>query len=62
MLSSLRINKMTEKLKPLFVAGILLALQNDNFCNDYDKFTSFSSLLNSCCSAIENTLNDGLCW
>ena len=56
---SLRINKMTEKLKPLFVAGILLALQDEAFCNDYDKLTSFSSLLNSCCSAIENVLDDG---
>ncbi len=56
---SLRINKMTEKLKPLFVAGILLALQDKDFCNDYDKLTSFSSLLNSCCVAIENVLSDG---
>lgn len=57
--NSLRINKMTEKLKPLFVAGILLALQDDDFCNEYDKLSSFSSLLNSCCTAIENVLNDG---
>lgn len=57
--NSLRINKMTEKLKPLFVAGILLALQDEDFCNDYDKLTSFTSLLNSCCTAIENVLNDG---
>ena len=56
---SLRINKMTEKLKPLFVAGILLALQDESFCNDYDKLTSFSSLMNSCCTAIENVLDDG---
>lgn len=56
---SLRINKMTEKLKPLFVAGILLALQDENFCNDYDKLTNFQSLLNSCCTAIENILDDG---
>lgn len=57
--NSLRINKMTEKLKPLFVAGILLALQDENFCNDYDKLTSFSSLMNNCCTAIENVLDDG---
>lgn len=57
--NSLRINKMTEKLKPLFVAGILLALQDEDFCNDYDKLTSFSSLMNSCCTAIENILDDG---
>lgn len=57
--NSLRINKMTEKLKPLFVAGILLALQDEDFCNDYDKLTSFSSLMNSCCTAIENVLDDG---
>ncbi|MBQ8913188.1 MAG: N-6 DNA methylase [Lachnospiraceae bacterium] len=57
--NSLRINKMTEKLKPLFVAGILLALQDEDFCNEYDKLSSFSYLLNSCCTAIENVLNDG---
>lgn len=56
---SLRVNKMTEKLKPLFIAGILISLQDDSFCNDYDKLTSFSTLLNSCCVAIENVLNDG---
>lgn len=56
---SLRINKMTEKLKPLFIAGILLALQDNSFCADYDKLTNFSSLLDSCCSAIERVLNDG---
>lgn len=50
---------MTEKLKPLFVAGILIALQDVSFCNDYDKLTSFNSLLNACCSAIENVLNSG---
>lgn len=56
---SLRINKMTEKLKPLFIAGILLALQDEAFCNDYDKLTSFPSLLDNCCSAIERILDDG---
>lgn len=57
--NSLRINKMTEKLKPLFIAGILIALQDENFSNDYDKMTSFSSLLNYCCTAIGNVLDDG---
>lgn len=56
---SLRINKMTEKQKPLFIAGILLALQDDAFSNDYDKITSFDILLDSCCSAIRRVLNDG---
>lgn len=56
---SLRINKMTEKLKPLFIAGVLIALQDSSFCNDYDKITSFDTLLESCCSAIERVLNDG---
>lgn len=56
---SLRINKMTEKQKPLFIAGILIALQDDAFSNDYDRLTSFDTLLDSCCSAIRRVLNDG---
>lgn len=56
---SLRINKMTEKQKPLFIAGILIALQDDAFSNDYDKLTSFDTLLDSCCAAINRVLNDG---
>lgn len=56
---SLRINKMTEKLKPLFVAGILIALQDEDFCNDYEEMTSFRNLLSSCESAIGDVLNDG---
>ena len=56
---SLRINKMTEKQKPLFIAGILLALQDDSFSNDYDKMTNFDTLLDGCCSAIRRVLNDG---
>lgn len=56
---SLRINKMTEKLKPLFIAGILIALQDDSFSNDYDRLTGFDTLLDSCCSAIKRVLDDG---
>lgn len=56
---SLRVNKMTEKQKPLFIAGILIALQDDAFSNDYDRLTSFETLLDSCCSAIGRVLNDG---
>lgn len=56
---SLRQNKMTEKLKPLFIAGILIALQDNDFSENYDKLTSFNLLLNACCSAIEAVLGDG---
>lgn len=56
---SLRINKMTEKQKPLFIAGILIALQDEAFSNDYDRLTSFDTLLDSCCSAIKRVLDDG---
>lgn len=56
---SLRINKMTEKLKPLFIAGVLIALQDPSFSDDYDKITGFDTLLDSCCSAIKRVLNDG---
>lgn len=57
--NSLRINKMTEKLKPLFIAGILIALQDNPFSHDYDQITSFDTLLDSCCSAISRVLSDG---
>lgn len=57
--NSLRINKMTEKLKPLFVAGILIALQDNAFCNCYDKVPDFTYLMEACCTAIGNVLNDG---
>lgn len=57
--NSLRINKMTEKQKPLFIAGILIALQDEAFSIDYDRMTSFDTLLDSCCSAIRRVLNDG---
>lgn len=50
---------MTEKLKPLFIAGVLIALQDEGFSNDYDKITSFNTLLDSCLSAIERVLSDG---
>ena len=56
---SLRINKMTEKQKPLFIAGVLIALQDDSFSNDYVNMTSFDTLLDQCCSAIKRVLNDG---
>lgn len=56
---SLRVNKMTEKLKPLFIAGILIALQDDSLSNDYDRITNFNTLLDSCCSAIKRVLDDG---
>lgn len=57
--NSLRINKMTEKQKPLFIAGILIALQDESFSADYDKLSSFETLLDSCCSAIKRVLDDG---
>ena len=56
---SLRINKMTEKQKPLFIAGVLIALQDESFSNDYVNMTSFDTLLDQCCSAIKRVLNDG---
>lgn len=56
---SLRINKMTEKQKPLFIAGILIALQDDAFSRDYTALSSFDTLLESCCSAIARVLSDG---
>lgn len=45
--------------KALFIAGMLIALQDDIFCNDYDKLSSFDTLLSSASIAIERVLSDG---
>ena len=44
--NNLRALKMTERAKPVFIAGILIALKNENFVSDYRNLTSFSALLN----------------
>lgn len=56
--SNLRDLKMTERSKPVFIAGILIALKNKDFVNDYRKVNSFSSLLNLLQQAINDELTN----
>ena len=54
---NLRALKVTERAKPVFIAGILIALKNEDFLNDYRNLNSFSSLLTVLQKAIEDELN-----
>lgn len=53
---ALRSIKVTEKHKPLFVAGILIALQDDDFAENYNNFTSYKMVINNLNSAIDTVL------
>lgn len=52
----LREIKMTEKYKPIFIAGILIALKDEDFCNEYSGSSSFKSLIYKIENAIESVL------
>ena len=54
--NNLRALKMTERAKPVFIAGVLIALKNESFLNDYRNLTSFSSLLTHLQCAIKEEL------
>lgn len=54
--NNLRALKMTERAKPVFIAGILIALKNETFINDYRNLTSFDALLNMLQQAINDEL------
>jgi len=54
----LRALAITEKAKPIFIAGILIALNDKDFARDYAELNSFSSLLTQLTSAIDNVLDD----
>jgi type I restriction-modification system DNA methylase subunit len=54
----LREIKMTERHKPLFIAGILIALANDDFSKSYVNFTSFSMVVNNIKMAIDDVLKN----
>lgn len=54
----LRSIKVTEKQKPIFIAGILIALEDKDFSRDYINLTSFSSIILSLTNAIDNVLDD----
>lgn len=56
--NTLREVKVTEKQKPIFIAGILIALNDSDFLNDYQNMTSFSSLINGLMSSIDKVLDN----
>ena len=53
---SLRALKISEKAKPVFIAGILIALKDDDFAVEYPGAASFNSLLSQLHSAIGRVL------
>ncbi|MBR3549608.1 MAG: N-6 DNA methylase [Treponema sp.] len=53
---ALREIKVTEAHKPIFIAGILIALNNDDFCKSYSALTSFKLVIQNIQTAIENVL------
>lgn len=52
----LREIKMSEKHKPIFIAGILIALNDDDFAKSYVSLPSFKSVIGNIQIAIENVL------
>lgn len=54
----LRQIKISEKDKPIFIAGILIALQNSDFRADWNNINKFSTLVNEMISAIDITLDN----
>ncbi|MBO7123349.1 MAG: N-6 DNA methylase [Treponema sp.] len=53
---ALREIKVTEAHKPIFIAGILIALNNDDFCKSYSALTSYKLVIQNIQTAIENVL------
>ena len=57
----LREIKVVEAHKPIFIAGILIALSDDDFCKLYSVLPSFRTVMSCIQSAIENVLeNSGI--
>lgn len=57
----LREIKVVEAHKPIFIAGILIALSDDDFCKMYSLLPSFRAVMSSIQTAIENVLkNSGI--
>jgi type I restriction-modification system DNA methylase subunit len=52
----LREIKISVKDKPIFIAGILIALQDTNFRNDWDNISRFDSLISLMLGSIDNVL------
>jgi type I restriction-modification system DNA methylase subunit len=55
---SLRELAVTEREKPVFIAGILIALNDKDFIAEYPNLISFNSLLNRLQDAINNVLKE----
>lgn len=55
---TLREIKVSEKHKPIFIAGILIALENESFSEEYSKYTTFDSVMFNLNHAIETTLDN----
>ena len=56
--NSLREIKVTEAHKPIFIAGILIALSDEDFSKSYSVLTSYKSVMQNIQNAIENVLKD----
>ncbi len=54
----LREIKMTERHKPIFIAGILMALNDEAFSREYINLTSFRSVITNIQAAIDAVLRD----
>ena len=54
----LRQIKISEKDKPIFIAGMLIALQNADFRNTWNNINSFNSLVKLMIDSIEETLDN----
>lgn len=54
--SNLREIKVTEAHKPIFIAGILIALNDNDFIKTYDTLPSYNSIMQNIQIAIENVL------
>lgn len=58
--NSLREIKVTEAHKPIFIAGVLIALNNEDFLKSYSMLTSYKSVMQNIQNAIENIRKNGL--
>lgn len=56
--NSLREIKVTEAHKPIFIAGILIALNDEDFLKSYSSLTSYRLVMQNIQNAIENVLKE----
>lgn len=56
--NSLREIKVTEAHKPIFIAGILIALNDEDFSKSYSSLTSYKIVMQNIQNAIENVLKE----